>query len=73
MEGFSESENMAYPNKKEHHNTSDIGISNKGLDNNEDKSTKCDTAAGGQTTPWSKKLQSLWSAECVYDMMSSKF
>ena len=51
MEGFSESENMAYPNKKEHHNTSDIGISNKGLDNNEDKSTKCDTAAGGQTTP----------------------
>ena len=27
MEGFSETENMASPNKKEYHNTSDIGIS----------------------------------------------
>ena len=51
MEVFSETENMAYPNKKEHHDTTDIGISNKGLDNNEDKSIDLDTAVGKQTTP----------------------
>ena len=51
MEGFSETENMANPNEKEDHDTTDIGISNKGLDNNEDKSIDFDTAAGRQTTP----------------------
>ena len=45
MEGFSETENMAYPNKKEHHNTTEVGISNKGLDNDRDKSINFETAA----------------------------
>ena len=44
MEGLSETENMAYQNKKEHHNTTEVGISNKGLDNDGDKSIDFETA-----------------------------
>lgn len=53
MEGFSETESMAYPNKK-HTNMTVAGIPNKGLDNDEDKPINFEIATGSASKPNSK-------------------